>query len=512
MNKFIYYVLSACLGFSFSACNSVLDTQPTGEVAPPTVFATTDNAYYAVNGLNLLTVKQYLESQGFNGEGTIKLWYGEYTSDTFVKDLPGWAPIINTQYMSNTTSIYLYYPWYYYYRIIGDANVIIDNVDDAIGLDEDKMEIKARALCYRAYSYFMLSQLYCNRWIDSNNGASQGLILRLTSNTPDEYPFSTLAEVYDQIYLDLDTAIDYFTQSDYGRSDYFEMSKEAAYAIYARAALTRNDFEKAAQMAPLARAGYPLMNVNEYKSGFNKPTSEWIWGSYGAVDQNLYYYSYHAYLAFDANTGVVRSYPLCISKELYNKIPETDIRRSLWYAPKNPSETPGTISNEDEIKAIRSAHPTLLSTAVLSYYMHFKFSVADQPGVGSIPHFRSSEMYLIEAEALVRQNKGRDQEAQALMVALIKDSGRDPSYTCTKTGEDLLDEIETYRAIELWGEGFRWFDLKRTNKPMIRESRATGGSYLASLTVTKNPSDNNGWTWSIPERETDYNTLAQPSN
>jgi DNA repair protein RecN (Recombination protein N) len=38
---------------------------------------------------------------------------------------------------------------------------------------------------------------------------------------------------------------------------------------------------------------------------------------------------------------------------------------------------------------------------------------------------------------------------------------RQPGYTCTKTGDDLFKEIVNYRELELWGEGFNWFDYVR---------------------------------------------------
>lgn len=84
-------------------------------------------------------------------------------------------------------------------------------------------------------------------------------------------------------------------------------------------------------------------------------------------------------------------------------------------------------------------------------------------------------------------------------------SGRDEAYNCTKTGTALLNEIKLYRAIELWGEGFDWFDMKRWGDPIVRNAYANGGNFLTSLAVTINPQDKNKWTWAIPLRESDYN-------
>ncbi len=35
-------------------------------------------------------------------------------------------------------------------------------------------------------------------------------------------------------------------------------------------------------------------------------------------------------MAYDANTSIIRTYPVCISKELYDKIPDADIRKKYF--------------------------------------------------------------------------------------------------------------------------------------------------------------------------------------
>src|SRR5690606_35843242 len=114
------------------------------------------------------------------------------------------------------------------------------------------------------------------------------------------------------------------------RNNIWEPNIHVANAVYARAALYRKDYETAASKAAEARAEYTLMSNAEYTSGFSEPNKEWIWGSYGGDDQTLYYYGFHSYMAYDANTSIIRSYPVCISKELYDKIPDTDIRKTMF--------------------------------------------------------------------------------------------------------------------------------------------------------------------------------------
>lgn len=494
--------------FVFSSCVSDwLDTAPTSSVGSSTVFESTDNARMAINGICKMMTRQYLSDQGFNGEGTIKMYYGNYPGESFFVNLSGWSNTINGRYMDNTSSKYDYYPWYYYYKLIGNANLVIANVDDAEGTQEDRDFIKAQAYTFRAYSFFMLSQLYGNRWIDSNNGATDAIVLRVDTSDGD-IPVSSLGKTYEQIYSDLDTAIELYKSSGKNRAsdDNYSPDINVAYAVYARAAITRQDYSKAKEYAVLAREGYPLMSTADYRSGFCTPTSEWIWSSYGAIDETLHFYSYFAYIGYSSSAGNVKNYPKCVSRELYNQIPETDIRHEMFLDPKDDEYTTSTGNAGTKTALYKRAfaeHPDLDPSAKVFAYMQFKINLVDQPGVGHLNHFRSSEMYLLEAEAdyFLNDEKG----AQKALVTLTRDSGRDPEYTCNKKGEELFAEIKKYRAIELWGEGHEWFDLKRWGATIDRKTYKDGGNFLSVLAVKILPGDNNKWTWRLPLKETDFN-------
>lgn len=511
MKNLKYKLLALGMVLLMVSCEKeYLDTAPTNATGSKTVFETTQNAAYAVNGLAKLMSSQYLQSQGFNGEGTIKMWYGNYPGNHFVVDLSGWAPIINSEFNESVNSVYLYYPWYYYYMLIGNANAIILNVDGATGPDTDKQWIKAQALTYRAYAYMMLAQLYCNRWSDSNNGAADGLVLRKDLSTGD-LARSTMLETYNSIYDDLNQALTLYAASGKSRTAPYQMNSNVAYAVYARAALNRQDYPTAEANAVKARAGFPLMTVAEYNAGFCNPNQEWIWSTYGASDENIQFYSYFAYIAYNSSAGAVRSTPKLISRELYNAIPTTDIRRNLFLDPTGytyntstgrAAATDGTLRNR--AFAVR---PLIRADATPYAYMQFKIAANDLPGVGHLNNFRSSEMILIEAEAKYFENKPAT-EVQALLTALTRTSGRDAAYTSTQTGAALLAEIKKYRAIELWGEGFDWFDAKRWGDNISRKTYANGGNFITALAKTITPAEANKWTWKLPLRETDFNKLA----
>jgi len=516
--KKIIYLLSLLLVLN-SCASDFLDTEPQASADTGVIFATTDNGKLAINGICKMMVVQYLSTQGMNGEGTIKTWYNNYRSDDFQKcNLTGWATICNATYHNeNNASIYTYYPWFYYYKLIGNANAVVVNIDNASGLEADKQFLKAQGLTFRAYSYFMLSQLYCKRWVDSNNGASRGLPLRLDLSTGD-LAASTLSEVYARVYEDLDEAIRLFTASgkDRDKGDNYSPNLNVAYAVYARAALTREDWTNAAKYAALARNGYPLMSNSEYvDGGFSTPNSEWIWSCYSATDQTLYYYSFYAYQASNSNASICRNYPCAISKELIDQIPETDVRKQMYLIPTgaeltqfNTSTGKVTVNSTLAKRAWNTYGSKLYSTSTLFAYMQFKFQATDLPGIGHINNIRSAEMYLTEAEAYCHI-AGKEADAQRLLVELNKE--RNPQYTCDKTGDELLKEVKLYRRFELWGEGFGWFDYKRWKDTIVRKTFANGGSFHAQFAVTVKPEEGNNWCWVYPAREIDYNGLIDSS-
>ena len=500
---------------TLAACSEdYMETSPESSVSPATIFSSTANVPLAINGMCKMMTTQYLSTQGLNGEGSIKTWYGNFGNDLQRCNQTGWASLWNHTMNESVNSVYLIYPWYYYYKIIGNANQVIENIDNAEGAEAERQFYKAQALVFRAHAYTMLMQLYAYRWQDSNNGSANGVALRLSTSANEDgsydLPLSTQSECYAQIYADCDEAISLFKSSglDRGSDEFYKPNINVAYAVKTRAALVREDWATVVACAPEARKGHPLMSKSQYMDGgFSDENNEWIWGVYEASDQTLYYYSFFAYQASDASSSMQRNYPLAISKELYDQIPETDVRRNLWLEPTDEERAELNAAGRSTGKLYKRAFAEygdkLYSTSLVYQYMQFKFQCTFTPGGGSFNIYRSAEMYLAEAEA--QCHLGNDSAAQSLIKELNKNL--DPSYDCTKTGADLLTEVKLYRRIDLWGEGFDWYDYKRWNEPIVRKSIKNGGSFHDAFAVTINVGDGNKWTWKVPKKETDYNKL-----
>ena len=536
INKLFAGSLLAGMMLVSSCAGDYLDTAPTDSTGATDAVGTTANAMKALNGIaKIMTTQHSYFGGGFAGENNIMIQYESYPSENYNYNYyaSGWSPIFNQEFHTRTNSIYDAYAWYYYYTIAGNANTILANIDNAEGTEAERNFVKASALTVRAYAFEKLVHYYCWRWQDSNNGASQGIVLRLDESTGGQ-GYATLAETYAQIYKDLDEAIMLFEQSgmDRNASQVWMPNINVAHAIYARAALTKQDYTKALTEAKLARQNYPLMSNAEYHAGFCNPTSEWIFGSFGSAQENNWYWSYgtqYACNGYYANAAGAANGAGSIGRELINRIPNNDARKALFLT---EDKFPGYNFNDgsamdlgygilgmgdDEKKAdalweeaaayCQKMAVSGLEAPYQAGYMYLggqlKFYVFDTPGVSYLPFIRSSEMVLVEAEANYFLND--ETAARAALVELNATSGRNPEYTCDKSGEALWNEIMDYRELELWGEGFAWSDYKRWNRDIVRHSFAEGGNAHISVAKTIPASGVNKWTWDVPLNETDYN-------
>lgn len=536
INKLFAGSLLAGMMLVSSCAGDYLDTAPTDSTGATDAVGTTANAMKALNGIaKIMTTQHSYFGGGFAGENNIMIQYESYPSENYNYNYyaSGWSPIFNQEFHTRTNSIYDAYAWYYYYTIAGNANTILANIDNAEGTEAERNFVKASALTFRAYAFEKLVHYYCWRWQDSNKGASQGIVLRLDESTGGQ-GYATLAETYAQIYKDLDEAIMLFEQSgmDRNASQVWMPNINVAHAIYARAALTKQDYTKALTEAKLARQNYPLMSNAEYHAGFCNPTSEWIFGSFGSAQENNWYWSYgtqYACNGYYANAAGAANGAGSIGRELINRIPNNDARKALFLT---EDKFPGYNFNDgsamdlgygilgmgdDEKKAdalweeaaayCQKMAVSGLEAPYQAGYMYLggqlKFYVFDTPGVSYLPFIRSSEMVLVEAEANYFLND--ETAARAALVELNATSGRNPEYTCDKSGEALWNEIMDYRELELWGEGFAWSDYKRWNRDIVRHSFAEGGNAHISVAKTIPASGVNKWTWDVPLNETDYN-------
>ncbi len=340
--------------------------------------------------------------------------------------------------------------------------------------EETSEEIKhkvGQAYVIRAFCYLNLAPYY---QFNYQIAADQPCVPIVTTETVDftNNPRATVKEVYDLIVEDLTKAISYlegYTRPDKGRVD-----KQVAHGLRARAYLDMGKYAEAAEDAAKAAEGYTPATLEEVStpSFYNIEDHNWIWGYDMTLDQaqRFEYATASAWIrSFSANgySAGTQVYS-CINNLLYNKIPETDVRKGWWvneelYSPLLEGLTwDNLVGQQIATEEIADVKLTFLP------YTNVKFGTYT---IGTItndedwPFMRVEEMLLIQAEGLIKS--GKTAEGVQILNDFVR-TYRDPSYEATATGRELSEEVWFQRRVELWGEGFANADTRRLNKPLVR--------------------------------------------
>lgn len=460
MKKCITTFVTAVLLLMTTSCSrDFLETYSSQGVDEGTIFMNTENAAGALEGVFKL---MYLRGsqQNYIGYETMLVMSDLMGEDLlFGKSTTLFLQSYNWSVHRNITSAMMNYCYKYHYNIIANVNTILENIDGADGPQSDKDYIKGQVYVIRAAHYFNLVRMWGKRYNPGENNEQLGVPLVInpeTSETPQ--PRATVEEVYKVINEDLDKAIELLDGFPV-RTNKIHPNQSVANGLKSRVLLTQGKWSEAAQYAKAARTGeYQLSQTifTETPSRFcDQSNSEWMWGTKRIAAEDEGFSSLQVFFGnTDATTS--RNGPKCIYNVLYHKISDTDKRKGMFAATK-------AIAMSD---AFVRPQP---GTDVPAYYNN-KYLVPDHnsPQV-DCPYMRIAEMYLNEAEGYARA--GNHAQAQQALYDLI--ITRDPAYVkSTKTGNDLIEEILLHRRIELWGEGFRYFDLKRLNLPCIRNEAA----------------------------------------
>lgn len=559
LNKVMKGAAIGAVALMFSSCASdYLDTPVHGIIPAGDICKTSEAARQSVlgvcgRGMSYLWTSDYF-NQGlqflWQGETGMTCFYGEFLgSDNFqsIWAYPGTASLLNQE--EGTLSMGQYTvcgtAWVYAYANIAPLNEIIAYIDAAEGDEDMKQFSKGQAYALRAHMYWHLLRVYGPRWEDSNNGEALCLVNRNSTSEANDKAPCTMNEILDQCYSDLDTSIEAFKAAgSFDRSLTYEPDLNIAYGIYARVAALKHDWAKVKEMAHNARQGYHVpTDESEFGGYLSFVDNDWMWSpSFNPVDNYIYGYwcagfACNGYYAQNQNTNSR------INITLYRKIPKTDSRRNWWLGEDNmPGKAlamfyntkvvnPANLQfiNDDIIRSAKtwmnSRKPAACtggnpykntsvnvdnSKSLLTLGAQVKFWANGETGENGpcqVPYMRAVEMYLLEAEACAEL--GQTSEAQALLNEV--NQPRDPKYTCTATGQALIDEVRLYTRIELWGEGFCWYNLKRWNMPCIREAWVKGNTKSGNIPVEYSdsvaPTQNVGWRYGIPPTERDYNTL-----
>lgn len=370
--------------------------------------------------------------------------------------------------------------WGAYQDQIAAANKLIGAINPQTATDVQKGYLGV-GLAYRALCYLDIARMYEFLPNDATFGKTifgddltHLTVPIVTEKTTAEQaannPRATRQEMARFIESDLDAAQQYIV---FHQGNTTTPNLAAVYGLKARLYMWTEDYAKAEAYARMAINASPVKPITEKdaldtQTGYNQAW-QFLWAaqqyetSRSVTSGILNWTSWTSNQTVSGYTGGADLY-YTIDRQMYDRIGNSDWRKKQWVAPAGSELRAQNIFINQE------------QESYLQDYASLKF----RPGKGNtedymvamvtaVPLMRVEEMYFIEAEAAAHQDA---KYGQLLLTNFMKQH-RDPFYTCTLTGDTLIDEIVFQKRVELWGEGQSFFDYKRLNMSVTRNYDGT---------------------------------------
>lgn len=467
-----YIALSIALGLSLASCNDFLDKEPVSDLAPGNFFQTTEemanwNAGIYTSFQSALSERQVL--------------FGDVRSDNCEK-VQNYA---NTNYYMNSIP-----PtdgaasWQAFYQTITRANTGIKMYPSIPGVTAAQLApYMGQAYAMRAYMYFWGTRAWGRMpLVDREFDGDLSSVAE---------PRASLDAVRDQIFSDIESAIQQFAVANTSGKFYLGMSGVRALKVeadmwYGRYQDAINDSEYFVNNSDFSLA----KDEADWKNIFEKPDAS----------SEVIFAMHWDYTANGANSGWTKNMGAdntnngwMLSEKLYSKYvdrlrcqddhPEwgTDARFwntvdsvKLYY---NAGRLPITYTMYDNMTSeasnrgitncikYSSEDPARSLDASLGIYKSKWKVLSTQDCEQKLVFMRLANIMLLRAEAL--NQMGRGEEALEIVNAIrsrvgyVKDAHLDADPADKAQVEDLILEE---RQLEFYGEGQRWFDLMRTGK------------------------------------------------
>lgn len=454
--KFIKLFIAATFAAAaFSSCSEErLLEEPVDQFPIDQAITSETDMKSVVNGI----YDQYSTANGF---GADVLAFGDLISDNvFISNTSSDVAYQSTGFLNWSSDVSDFAMLDEFYDGIILANLVINNT--SVEETGSVKNLKGEARIARALGYFYAVSYYSP---NPTSGVNQeyGVPLNLGAYDPrTKLARASVSEVYDQIILDLTTALNIMNVEGV-ITDKGHLSKTAARLLLSRVYLTRGqagDYEKSIQYADQVINGsggadFAFVSRPDYVNYFssanvnvseNQKETVWEINMDGNPSENPGVNE--ALSSFYANNGTKKRF--LFTGSFYASFPTADIRRSLFIN-SGPVEGPNIPRGVWTRKYVVSMQDNSNSNDPKVI-----------PNSQNIKVLRMSEAYLNRVEALFKL--GRLPEALAGLNAFAATRGGS-TYTAA-----TLNNILTERRKEFFGEGQRFFDLKRNNLGFSRDS------------------------------------------
>lgn len=389
-----------------------------------------------------------------------------------------------------------------FYESIFYTNTVIENIDDAVGVDLNetkvkttKNNIKGEAMILRAYSYFYLVNLYATPYNPATASSDMGIPVNLSTDAANKaYTRNTVQQVYDQMLKDLTEGITLLEENNIGEKGKFKFNEISAKLLLSRVYLYMQNWTEAAKTAKeVMEFNSQLFNLYEAGERLNKTNNTGTAWNAAAIWGDDYLGKNNSNILF------------------VNGLNEIVPTLSYWPFITTFSINPalGEVYEENDVRRFYFMHTYQRSTYAglrvkLSYaknrFVSSVYTFDASPSSGYTRTLRVEEAFLIyaEAKAMLKEKE----EAVKYLNTLRAEKFRRGKYTVLNasdfTNESLVNFVLLERRKEFCFEGHRWFDLRRTT----REPLTRTGYENKEASLKK---DDVRYVFQIPKRELDIN-------
>ena len=519
--KSINIYLALALIFLCSACTDILDTKYEGAIIPedqknaageanPALFDADVNAMYALM-IEYQVGTSWTSTTYHNDYGMAAL---ALMTESNGQDLT--CPNIGYNWFNNFFAftdrnyegVYTRMFWTIFYKQIYAANALLSSIS-ADTENEELRYYRGQALAFRAYNYWNMAQLYQFSYKGNENKPCVPIITEETVEK--DNPRKTVQEVYDFILNDLNGeggAIALL--GGYSRPSKVYIDQAVAYGLRARVNLVMQNWSEAAADATKAlelSGAAPYTRTDVSRPTFNTANARSvIWANLITPDNDIVQtgiINWPSHLcSFTGNGYVSVGGTRSIAKLLYDQIPATDVRKGWW------------LNENSESPLVESGAYNGWRDGMKDYilpYLNVKFGAYNDEPMNSTNAqdwtlMRAEEMIFIQAEATAMG--GNAGSGRQILENFVRDY-RNASYTCPASDPQGVQEaVWVQRRIELWGEGFAFFDIMRLHKPVIRV-----GSSFDPLFTFDIPADAPILLFMIPRTEIETNdAISHPQD
>jgi len=521
-NKITIFATIAAASAAFASCDKFLDTLPDNRAEVDTI-----NEVYSILGSaypdhDYILVTELLADNLDNYE----ISYPK--TNRFIDEVWAWKDVTETNNQSPENI------WGAFWGAISNANQALEAIDNMGGIQTvpELKEAYGEALIARAYSHFILVNVFCKTYSPKTSSKDLGLpyMTAPEKGFNPQYERGNVADFYARIEADLEEGLKYVGDSHYSVPKY-HFTVAASYAFATRFYLFYQKWDKVVEYAGKCLGNAPESMLRDYKYLGTLPSDPLKVG--------------YEYVSSKSKANLLLQTSFSTHRNLFSNYSAWAQYSHGSYLSKTETLTAGNVwGNEGSFFSSPKTYTGSMDR-IIFWRVPMMFEYTDPVGgtgynKSIFPLLTTDECLLNRAEALVMQEKYDEACADlnlwvhnihstttVLTPAMIQEfynaveystwqngtvkKHLNPDFTIDEEGslqETMLQCVLGFKRIENMSLGLRWFDVNRYGIEIYRRyMKADGTPDHISDTLTK---DDPRRAVQIPQRVLDAGFEANP--